>query len=236
MKTRMNKDVIRDRAALNDVWEDVRDSRRLVEDSRRWLAAFCDLSAGPLNLTAALDHAIRATGADFGNVQLLNPETGSLEIVAQRGFGGEFLEFFSAVRENQAACGAARALGRRVVVKDVFVDPIFAESELQGVMARAHVRAVQSTPLIGRNKAFLGVISTHFRAAHPWRAQELALVDLYARDVSNYIVSNAIGANSLGAVCCDRERVSVAANGRTLATSSKTARKVSSTTLIPPSG
>jgi GAF domain-containing protein len=88
--------------------------------------------------------------------------------------------------------------GGRVAVEDVLVDPIFAESELQGIMARAHVRAVQSTPLIGRNKAFLGVISTHFRAAHPWRAHELALVDLYARDVSDFIASNAIGANSRG--------------------------------------
>jgi GAF domain-containing protein len=200
MTARMNKEVILARAALNDVWEDVRDSRQLVEDTRRWLAAFRGLSAGALNLTSALDHAIRATGADFGNVQLLNPETGNLEIVAQRGFGGEFLEFFSAVRENQAACGTARTLGRRVVVEDIIVDPIFAESEVQGIMARAHVRAAQSTPLIETNKTFLGVISTHFRTPHFWRVRELALIDLYARDVSDFIVSNALCAAPAGSV------------------------------------
>jgi len=43
----------------------------------------------------------------------------------QRGFRDEFLEFFSNVRESQAACGTARALGRRVVIEDVRTDPIF---------------------------------------------------------------------------------------------------------------
>jgi len=79
-------------------------------------------------LQTILDAAITATHADFGNIQLLNAETSVLEIVARRGFGPEFLEFFSAVHENEAACGTAKATGQRVVVEEVAKDPNLCKS------------------------------------------------------------------------------------------------------------
>lgn len=40
-----------------------------------------------------LSGAIELLGADMDNIQLLDPTRGVLEIVAQRGFGQEFLDF-----------------------------------------------------------------------------------------------------------------------------------------------
>ena len=42
-------------------------------------------------LADILDAVITATGADFGNIQLVNPLTGALEIVAHKGFRPDFL-------------------------------------------------------------------------------------------------------------------------------------------------
>jgi GAF domain-containing protein len=189
----MNKDAIWAQIALRGDWETILESRRLAEDARRWLAAFQQRTAGSLNLAAMLDRLMKRTGADFGNVQLLDPRTGALTIVVQRGFTDEFLEFFSDVRENQAACGTARALGRRVVIEDVQADPVFAAADLQKIMTRAHVRAVQSTPLIGRNNDFLGMLSTHFRATHHPQQFELAMIDVFARQASHFIEYHRVG-------------------------------------------
>src|SRR5262249_44858897 len=53
------------------------------------------------NLHTALDdvleNAIVTSGADFGNIQLYNPQIGALEIVAQRGFRQDFLDYFRTV-------------------------------------------------------------------------------------------------------------------------------------------
>jgi GAF domain-containing protein len=116
---------------------------------------------------AVVDDALRAAitvqGADFGNVQLYRPESGTLEIAAQRGFGREFLDFFAQVSDGFAACGEAMQKRRRIIVRAVASDPIFAGSEAQQIVLAAGVRAVQSTPVISAGGRFFGVLSTHFR-------------------------------------------------------------------------
>ena len=128
-----------------------------------------------------LDAAISATGADFGNIQLVNPLTGTLEIVAQKGFPPVFLDHFSATHAGQAACGTAMSERTRVVVEDVETHPAFHDTGLQAVMRAAGVRAVQSTPLIDRKGAVFGVLSTHFRTPHQPTEHELHLIDVFAR-------------------------------------------------------
>ena len=46
-------------------------------------------------LDETLDVVIVATGTRFGYVHLLNPTTGELHLMTQRGFGPELLNFFS---------------------------------------------------------------------------------------------------------------------------------------------
>jgi PAS domain S-box-containing protein len=142
------------------------------------------------NLTAALDdvldNAIAACGADFGLIQLLNPQTGALEIAAHRGFGADFLEYARTERAQDGA-PSARAMqrGSRVVIEDVELDSGFAPH--RGMAAAAGFRAVQSTPLTTHDGAILGLLSTHFRRPHTLSDRDDRLLDLHARHAADLI-------------------------------------------------
>jgi GAF domain-containing protein len=75
--------------------------------------------------------------------------------------------------------------GERIVVEDIEADPQF--TPLRPIMSATSVRAVQSTPLIGRDGKLLGILSTHFRTKHRPTGQDLRLLDLYAEQASDFI-------------------------------------------------
>ena len=154
---------------------------RLHEFSARLLskAELRPLLEEVLNATIALQHA------DFGNVQLYNPETETLEIVAHRGFQPDFLNYFSSVKETGAACGRAMQRRERVIIEDVLADPDFAPH--RQIAASAGFRAVQSTPLFSRSGEPLCMISTHFRQPHRPSEHDLRFTDLYARQAGEMI-------------------------------------------------
>lgn len=113
-------------------------------------------------LDVLLAIALRVDGTDLGNIQLFERETGTLSIVAQCGFGLDFLEHFATVgRQDESACGRAMRAGQPVLIPDVTTDPLFAVH--RHTAAAAGFRAVQSTPLMKRDGTLLGVLSTHFR-------------------------------------------------------------------------
>jgi signal transduction histidine kinase/ActR/RegA family two-component response regulator len=138
-------------------------------------------------LAEILDTAVRITGADMGTIQLGDVRTGHLEIAVQRGFEAEFLHFFATVHEHGAACGTAMATAQRVIVEDVAQHPIFAGTDAQGVLLRAGVRAVQSTPLWGRPGELLGMLSTYYRRPHRPDERDLQLLDVLSRLAADYI-------------------------------------------------
>jgi C4-dicarboxylate-specific signal transduction histidine kinase len=73
----------------------------------------------------------------------------------------------------------------RVIVEDVLADPLFKPH--LAIAAAAGFRALQCTPLFGRNGEPLGMISTHFRRPHRPSEHELRLTDLYARQAAETI-------------------------------------------------
>ena len=112
-----------------------------------------------------LEWALSLGGADRGNLQLVNPATGELLIVADHGFGSEFLEYFAVVDDDHSACGRAAKRGGQTVIADVMTDPGFAPH--RAIAAASGFRAVLSTPLIDRDGCLIGVVSTHYR--RPYR-------------------------------------------------------------------
>src|SRR5262249_6390203 len=91
-----------------------------------------------------LQRSLELTGATFGNVQLVDWQSGELKIVSQFGFQPDFLRFFERVK-YQDSCACARALDTRapVVVGDVMSDAGFVP--YRDIAQLAGFRAVQST-------------------------------------------------------------------------------------------
>jgi PAS domain S-box-containing protein len=138
-------------------------------------------------LGQVVEAAIAISGADFGDVQLLDAETGGLRIVAQRGFPQWWVDYWSLVAKGQGSCGAALQQGRRVVIEDVEKSPVFAGQPALDVQLRAGARAVQSTPLVSRSGRPLGMFSTHYKRPHRPDENALRLLDLLARQAADII-------------------------------------------------
>jgi GAF domain-containing protein len=139
-------------------------------------------------LNEVLTAAEAITDADMGNVQLIDRSTGLLHIKAQHRFSDEFLNFFSQVREDEAAvCGAAFAQRQRVLVDDVETSPIFAGTPALDLLRREGIRAVQSTPIMGRDDVLVGMLSTHFKTRHQFSERDLRLLDLLVRQAADLI-------------------------------------------------
>jgi PAS domain S-box-containing protein len=136
-------------------------------------------------LDEIVDAGIEITGADMGNIQLL--DEGALRIVSQRGFEQPLLDFFNQVHGGEFACGTALQSGRRVIVEDVATSPVFAGSPACEVMLAAGARAVQSTPLVSRSGQVLGMFSTLFNTPHSPSERDLRLLDVLARQAADLI-------------------------------------------------
>lgn len=142
---------------------------------------------------AAVSEAIRVSGADKGNAQLLDPATGALRIVAQRGFERPFLEFFETVDGEESACGTALMAGAPVWVSDVARSPIFAGSPALIVMLGAGARAVASVPVREPDGGdVLAMISVHCGKPTVWterhREQLAAVAAVTGRVLSSTVI------------------------------------------------
>ncbi len=134
----------------------------------------------PAVLEQILEATIALQGAAFGNIQLYDRDTDSLRIAVQRGFSPRFLEHFRVVDVAEtSACGRALRARVRTVIEDIELDPEYAPH--LDVARGEGYRAVQSTPIIDRDGAPIGMLSTHFREPHRPSERDLRLTDLYLR-------------------------------------------------------
>lgn len=140
----------------------------------------------PTLLDAVVDAALAVVGAPMGNVQLYDPESESLRIVAHQGFDQSFLDYFASVHD-EAACGAARRLSARVIVEDVSRSPVFLGTPALAAVQAAGVRAVQSTPLTARDGRLLGMLSTHWTEPHRPDERTLRILDILTRAAADLI-------------------------------------------------
>jgi two-component system CheB/CheR fusion protein len=139
-------------------------------------------------LEEILSAAITLTGADFGDVQLLDADSQRLRIFVQRGFAPLFLEAFASIGpEDGSACGRALRTRETICIEDVTHDSEFAP--YREIAAQAGFRAVQSEPLIGRGGELVGVLSIHFRKPHEFSERDRRLGSLVARLAADLIVN-----------------------------------------------
>ena len=127
------------------------------------------------------------TGADKGNVQLVNADGKTLTIVAQEGFDAAFVATFDQlpIDDRRAACGRALSLGRTVVIEDVLLDEAY--EAFQDVARHSNYRSVISVPLFAADGSRLGAISVHFSEPHRPSEAEMRRLQLYCRQASDFI-------------------------------------------------
>ena len=138
-------------------------------------------------LGTVVETAMAICHADFGNIQLLDPDTGDLRIVAHRGFPQWWLDYWDNVSAGRGCCGTALEKGQRFIIGDVTTSPVFIGTPDLDIQLKAGVRAVQSTPLVSRSGKRLGMFSTHYRTAQEPDARAIRLLDLLAAQIADII-------------------------------------------------
>jgi hypothetical protein len=135
----------------------------------------------------ALEMVLSLARADRGNVQLAEPASGALRIIAHHGFGAEFLNHFRVVEDDRSACGRAARHGAQLVIADVTSDPGFQPH--RDIAAASGFRAVQSTPLADKMGRVIGVVSTHYPQPCALPDRDMRIIKRYADLVGQLLAS-----------------------------------------------
>ena len=132
-----------------------------------------------------LTAAITLTRADAGVVQILDPESGGLSVLAAKGFEEDMVIRFQRVdTDSPTSCGLALRSNERAYVDfDAPGDP----PPAFGLLLAAGYRSAQSTPLISRAGTLIGMITTHWTKHHRPADRELRFLDLLARQAADLI-------------------------------------------------
>lgn len=156
--------------------------RRLHQMTMRVMAAPDIQSA----LDEVLDASLTLLQAEFGVIQLLDPHSGLLRVVANAGFDPVVVEMFSNVAASAGSAGE-RALkrGRRIVVEDVDKDPLYLP--YRDIARRTGISAAQSTPLITHNGEIVGILANHFRQPTTLSKRDERLLDLMGRQAAELL-------------------------------------------------
>ena len=141
----------------------------------------------PPVLEQIVDAAIAVARSDFGNIQLVDPESGHLKIVAQQGFPDWWVKFWNEVPKGQGACGTALRRAQRVIIDDVKQSPIYTDEAARDTLLQVGVCSVVSTPLVDRSGKLIGMFSTHYKTPIQINEHALTRLDLLARQVADFI-------------------------------------------------
>jgi two-component system, cell cycle sensor histidine kinase and response regulator CckA len=138
-----------------------------------------------------LDTAMAILRADFSCIQMFHPDRGTggeLRLLGHRGLNAEAARRYEWVRPTtRTTCGEALRTGRRVAVPDFRkCDFMSGSDDLDGYLG-AEILAGQTTPLVSRSGALLGMVSTYWREPHELAATEIRALDVLARMAADLI-------------------------------------------------
>lgn len=135
----------------------------------------------------AVAAALEITGADMGNIQVLDESSGQLQVVACRNLGVSLPACCLQVDKRLAACGIAVRQAERLIIDDVAHSPILARSPWRDALLAEGMASVQVTPLFTRSGRLAGVLSTHCRKPRQLPENGLRLLDMLARQIADII-------------------------------------------------
>lgn len=135
-----------------------------------------------------LDAMMAVMSSQAASMQMLDPGTGILKLLAWRGFHPDAAAFWDRVDANSAStCGEALKTGRRILVSDVERCAFMAGTQDLEAYRRSNLRAVQSTPLMSRTGRALGMVSTHWRERHEPSVDDFRRFDVLTRQAADLI-------------------------------------------------
>ncbi|MHC9063319.1 PAS domain S-box protein [Nitrospira sp. CMX1] len=174
-------------AALNDSEQQLKADLKVMTVLNELGQLSLSEDTKPPVLEQIVDAAIVVARSDFGNIQLLDPESGHLKIVAERGFPDWWVKFWNEVPKGQGACGTALQRAQRVIIDDVRQSPIYTDEAARDTLLQVGVCSVVSTPLTDRSGKLIGMFSTHYKTPIQIDKHALARLDLLARQVGDFI-------------------------------------------------
>lgn len=141
------------------------------------------------NFQAIYDEILSAvvdiTRADAGTIQIYDPGTKSLELIASLNFSRTITDYFHRVDAgSRTACGIALRTGERAVVD--FPDEV--EDFGCQLLTGEGIQSAVAFPLMSRTGVPLGMLNAHWRRAkHRLNERELRFLDLLARQAADLI-------------------------------------------------
>ncbi|MGQ9425666.1 ATP-binding protein [Gilvimarinus sp. F26214L] len=174
----LHRQIERLRQRESSLLEEVDVRRRLQE------MAAAVLQSGTMDemFQFTLDAASEISGADFCVLQVVGDDA-ELELAAQTGLPEDQLrEFLDLASDSDIVSFRAFHERHRVMVEDL------ADSDLEKLYSLARqmgVRAIQSTPLVGRSGKLLGVLSSLYRQPRYFSVRDEYLLDLLALEIAD---------------------------------------------------
>jgi signal transduction histidine kinase/PAS domain-containing protein len=174
------EEAVRQREA--ELVRDMNDLSRIQQIGTR-LVGSNDLQ---MRLAEVLSAAADLAGTDKGNIQLYDPESCRLRIIAHQGFGKRFLERFMD-QGSAVVCDVAAQKIQRMIWEDVAADPALQGTEDLEIILGDGIRAIQSTPLLSLDGKLLGLLNNHFGRPHRPSERDLHYLDVLARMAADFI-------------------------------------------------
>jgi anti-anti-sigma factor len=134
-------------------------------------------------LDARIELAMRIAHADRSTAQLLDPTTGELRIVANRGFSNAFLDYCELVSDEESVCGTALRHGGSLWVPDVARSSMLVDTPALDVLLDAGVRAIASVPVKCHEEPVAG-FSLYHRVPTEWAPEQKVDLEQLGRTVA----------------------------------------------------
>ncbi len=124
-------------------------------------------------LNHVLDQLLSLTEADMGSIHLLEPESGSLKLVASRGVSKGFVCAERRIPVGECLCGEAARTGELVASGDLTAEPRLVRSACRD----EKFGSVVSLPLKSRDRS-LGILTIYARRPHSFSDMDQKLLVL----------------------------------------------------------
>jgi PAS domain S-box-containing protein len=148
-------------------------------------ATLASIPTLPEQLKLILATFVRIQGTEKGLISTFDAGREVLVLAASIGFGPRSLEEIRVLKAGTGPSGLACVEKRRVIIDDVERDARF--PGFRDWARSENIRAVHSTPLLGRDGQVLGTMSAHLSRPRKPTERELRIADICARKAAVFI-------------------------------------------------